>query len=203
MIKEAVNRFKTGGVVIFPTDTVYGIGCTISKKRAVRKIYKIRRDKPTKPQLILVSSINQAFKYGFFDELAKKFAKMFWPGPLTVVVRARAKVPKSIRSQGETVGIRMPNQPPLLEIIRQVGEPILAPSANFHGKKAPASFTKIDKKLLALVDYAINFRRLPGGFEMSKEPSTVVDLTKQPYQVIRPGAIASEKLKKAVEEPRK
>ena len=174
MIKEAVNRFKTGGVVIFPTDTVYGIGCTISKKRAVRKIYKIRRDKPTKPQLILVSSINQAFKYGFFDELAKKFAKMFWPGPLTVVVRARAKVPKSIRSQGETVGIRMPNQPPLLEIIRQVGEPILAPSANFHGNRPPGSFAEIDKKLLALVDYAIDIANLPGSSQMSKKPSTVV-----------------------------
>jgi L-threonylcarbamoyladenylate synthase len=197
MTSETVRHFKKGDVVIFPTDTVYGIGCAISKKDAIKKVYKIRRDVPSKPQLILASSITQAYEYGFFDKSAKKAAEMFWPGPLTIVLKAKPLVPKIIQGGG-TVGIRIPSQPPLLKIIEAIGEPILAPSANFHGQSAPYNFAEIDRKLLSLVDYAINLANLSDFLPMLKKPSTVVDLSKKPYKIVRPGYIPEEKIKEAL-----
>jgi L-threonylcarbamoyladenylate synthase len=201
MIQKAANHLKRGDIVIFPTDTVYGIGCAISKQQSISRLYQIRQDETTKPQLILTASASQAFEYGSFDKHSTKLARIFWPGPLTIVVKAREKVPKAIRGRGDTIAIRVPNQPPLLEIIKLVGEPILAPSANFHSEKTPTSFAEIDKRLISLVDYAIDLKKLPKALKMQQVPSTIVDLTKSPYQVIRAGAVNLDRLKRALEEP--
>src|SRR4030042_3049873 len=195
MINKALSHFKKGDVVIFPTDTVYGVGCRLSNEEAIKRVYEVRKDAPAKPQLILASCITQAFEYGFFDAAAAKFVEMFWPGPLTTVVKAKEKVPKAIRGRNGTVGIRIPDQPPILGIIRRLGEPILAPSANFHGGRSPTSFAEIDKGLIALVDYAFELRNQPDSKQMALKPSTLIDLTKRPYKVLRKGAFSLNKLK--------
>jgi len=185
---------KKGGIVIFPTDTLYGIGCLISNKNAIRRLYKIRKNPVSKPTLILSSNNTQAYKYGYFNKEARRVVNQFWPGPLTAVVKAKKTVPNIIRSKENTVAIRVPKQSPLQKIIKMIDEPILAPSANFYSEKAPITFKEIDKKLLALVDYKIDINKLSGYQKMSEIQSTIVDLRKGSYKILRDGAISKIKL---------
>ena len=203
MIDGAVKHFKKGSVVIFPTDTVYGIGCDIRYESAISRVHKIRRDPYLKPMLILASDTNQAAEYGIFDSLAKNLLTNFWPGPLTVVVKAQNKSPRIIQGKGRTIGIRVPNQPSILKIIKKVGAPIVAPSANFHKDKTPTSFQEIDKGILALVDYAIDLSKLDDIVKMTQKVSTVIDLTKRPFRILRSGTISRQKIQEAWEESEK
>ena len=191
---KIAGHLKKGSIVIFPTDTLYGIGCLISNKNAIRRLYKIRKNPVSKPTLILASDNSQAYKYGYFNKDAKRVVTQFWPGPLTAVVKAKKTVPNIIRSKENTVAIRVPKQSPLQKIIKMVDEPILAPSANFYSKKAPITFKEIDKKLLALVDYKIDINKLSGYQKMSEMQSTIVDLRKGSYKILRDGAISKIKL---------
>lgn len=197
MVGEAVKHFKRGDIVIFPTDTLYGIGCAVNREEAIKKLYKIRRDPAKKPSVILASDLNQARQYGYFSNLALDLAKIFWPGPLTIIVRAKPKVPKLIRGADDSIAIRIPNQPGLLKIIEGLGCPILAPSANFHGQKAPSRFKEIDKKLLALVDYAIDLSSFEKTTLMNQNPSTLIDTTKEYVVIKRQGAISEIEIEKA------
>lgn len=198
MIEKAVTHFRDGGIVIFPTDTLYGIGCAINKEDSIRRLYKIRRDPPKKPSLILVGDLNQALNYGIFNKGAVNLAKNFWPGPLTIIVNAKSKVPKIIQGKMGTVAIRIPNQPELLKIIARLGRPILAPSGNFHGEEAPKKFAEIDKKLLALVDYSIDISNLEDSVQMSQKPSTFIDTTTKPFEIGRYGTISEKMISRAV-----
>jgi L-threonylcarbamoyladenylate synthase len=203
MTDEVVARFKKGELIIFPTDTVYGVGCIISNEKAIKRLHELKNDPPDKPTLILAADKTQAFKYGVFNKAARKLTQNFWPGPLTIVVEAKENVPKIIRGGDGTIAIRVPNQPPILNIIKQIGEPILAPSANFHYELPPASFTEIDKRLISLVDYAVDLSQLKNAAAMTDTPSTLVSVIKEVIKIIRPGAIAPENLEKALEEPRR
>lgn len=198
MISEATIHFKNGEIVIFPSDTVYGVGCIISNQESIKKLYKIRKSPLSKPTLILAARFDQAALYGNFNGRAKRLAQHFWPGPLTIVVKAKEPVPKTIQGGTGTVGIRVPDFPWLRGLIEEVGEPIAAPSANFHGQPAPASYAQIDKKLLSLVDYAIDLTDLRSSFKMLKTHSTVVDLTIKPYKIVRAGYISESKIKEAL-----
>ncbi|OGY26373.1 MAG: threonylcarbamoyl-AMP synthase [Candidatus Woykebacteria bacterium RBG_16_44_10] len=197
MIDTAVKHFKSGGVVIFPTDTLYGVGCAINKEYSIKRLYKIRRNPANKPSVILVKDLDQALSYGYFNKKALVLAKNFWPGPLTIIVQGKPTVPKTIRGEGGSIAIRVPKQPELLKIIEGLGCPILAPSANFHGRKAPNSFKEIDKKLIALVDYAINLSSFEEAALMNQNPSTLVDTTKENVVIKRQGAISELEIKKA------
>ena len=198
MIEKIANHFKKGEIVIFPSETFYGVGCVISNEDSIKRLYSIRRTPANQPTLILAANFRQALEYGVFDKPAKKLAEIFWPGPLTIVVKAKPLVPKIIQNAGGTVGIRIPSQPPLIKIIEAIGEPILAPSANFHGQSAPSNFSEIDRKLLSLVDYALDPANLSDFLPMLKKPSTLVDLSIKPYKIIRPGYIPEEKIKEAL-----
>ncbi|MCH7541605.1 threonylcarbamoyl-AMP synthase [Patescibacteria group bacterium] len=198
MIEKAVAHFRNGGIVIFPTDTLYGIGCAIDKEASIRRLYKIRRNPQKKPSLILVGDLNQALSYGNFTRSAMNLAKNYWPGPLTIIIRAKERVPNAILGDNDSIAIRMPNQPQLLKIISRLGHAILAPSANFHSEEAPKTFAEIDKKLLVLVDYAINISSLEDSIQMSQKPSTIIDTTTKPFKIRRFGSTSEKKINKAV-----
>lgn len=198
MIEKAVSHFRNGDIVIFPTDTLYGIGCVINKEESIRRLYKIRQNPPKKTSLILVSDLNQAFIYGNFNKNAMNLAKKFWPGPITIVVGTKGEVPKAILGDNDSIAMRMPNQPQLLKIISRLGHPILAPSANFHSEEAPKTFAEIDKKLLVLVDYAINISSLEDSIQMSQKPSTIIDTTTKPFKIRRFGSTSEKKINRAV-----
>lgn len=123
--QKALSVLKAGGVIAFPTETVYGIGALITKPKAIARIYKIKKRPRSKPLPVLVSSLRQAKELGIFNAQALRLAKKHWPGPLTLIVPGRS---------GKTVGLRVPAHRTVLDLIRKVG-PIAATSANISGEK--------------------------------------------------------------------
>jgi len=183
-LKKAINVLNKGGIIIFPTDTVWGIGCRIDKPESIKKLYELRKRPEIQAAPVLVSSIEQAKEY--YQDLPKdieELLKKYWPGGLTVIYQAQTeKIPSLVRADKDTIGLRMPDQKDLLYLINKVGVPILGPSANFHGEKTPTSFSKLDPELVKLVDYV-----LPGECG-GNQASTVIDCTKTPWKILREGA---------------
>lgn len=194
-IEEAVDHFKKGEVVIFPTETVLGIGCIITDPEAIKKVYQIKDRPLNQPTHILTANFQMAEKYvNFSNPMAQKLAATFWPGPLTLVLTLKnPQAPYSFIAKDGQIGVRVPSYPELLTIIEKVGVPILGPSANQKGKRAPTQTREIDKQLLSLVDYTVN--QDAGGLP----PSTIVEVLGDSMNVIREGLITKEKINKALD----
>jgi L-threonylcarbamoyladenylate synthase len=185
-ITQVTKILNQGGIVIFPTDTAFGIGCRIDNEDAVKRLFKIRNRPQSQAVPALVSDLEMARKYAeeVSEDVIKKLIEPYWPGALTIVLKAnKEKVSGLVRGGGETVGIRMPNHPLILEIIKKTGVAVLGPSANFHGENTPFTFEDLDPKLISLVDYVVK------GECSVKQASTVVDSTQTPWKILRKGAI--------------
>ncbi len=169
--QRAQRILKAGGVIAFPTETVFGIGALLSKPKAIRKIYKIKKRPKSKPLQVLVASMKQAKELGKFDAKALTFAKQRWPGPLTLVVYKTNKVPKLVLGGTNKVGLRIPAHRTILNLIRKVG-PIVATSANISGEK-PFLKAKEIKNRLGGLDYVLS-----GRVKLGKA-SIVIDATKR------------------------
>ena len=185
-IEEAVKVLNNGGIIIFPTDTAFGIGCRIDNEEAIARLFKIRNRPTNQPTPILVNGLEMVKEYAdnVSEEVVQHLINPFWPGALTIVLKVRInKVPLLVRGGTETVGVRMPNHEAVQDIIKNVGVPILGPSANFHGAPTPYDFSSLDPSLISLVDYVIE------GECSVKNTSTVVDCTKNPWEILRQGAI--------------
>ena len=156
MLKRAIKILKSGGVIAFPTETVYGIGALLSKPKAIRKIYKIKKRPRNKPLQVLVASMRQAKELGNFSPPALKLAKKRWPGPLTLVVHKTNKVPKLVTGSTNKVGLRMPAHRTVLNLVRK-GGPIAATSANISGKKPFLKAKEVEKSLAGL-NYVLSGR---------------------------------------------
>jgi L-threonylcarbamoyladenylate synthase len=185
-VDEAVKIFNQGGIVIFPTDTAFGIGCRIDNEKAIKKLFKIRNRPAIQPAPILVNGLEMIKEYVIevSTGVTQKLINPFWPGALTIVLKANtANIPSLVRGGGGTIGIRMPNNPIALAIIEKIGVPILGPSANFHGEETPYEFKALNKELISLVDYIVE------GECKGKKASTVIDCIKTPWQILRQGEI--------------
>lgn len=184
-IQKAKAILSDGGIIIFPTDTAFGIGCRIDSREAVDRLFKIRRRPRTQATPVLVDSPKQSLAY--FDhhsDIVRRLMTEHWPGALTIVAPCKKNLIYSpLRGGGNAVGLRMPNHPTILEIIKRVGVPILGPSANFHGDPTPYRAEDLNPELTKLVDYVV-----PGECSV-KEASTVVDCSFNPYRIIRQGAV--------------
>ncbi|OGG12163.1 threonylcarbamoyl-AMP synthase [Candidatus Gottesmanbacteria bacterium RBG_13_45_10] len=184
-IQKTVKIVCEGGIIIYPTDTAFGIGCRIDDHKAVDRLFQIRKRPITQATPVLVSSIDMALAY--FDhpsDIVRRFMENYWPGALTIVAPCKIeKVYSPIRGNGKTIGLRMPNHQTALKIIGGVGVPILGPSANFHGKPTPYSFKDLDPNLVQLVDFVV------AGETHGNIASTVVDCSVSPYRIIRQGAV--------------
>jgi L-threonylcarbamoyladenylate synthase len=183
---KAVDILKKGGVIIFPTDTAFGIGCRIDRKESVERVFKIRKRPLDMPTPILVENIDMASRYlESLDKETEALAKKYWPGPLTIVHKAKKdKVLELVRGGGENVGVRVPDNKITTMLIKKLGVPLLGPSANFHGDKTPYSFDEINKDLIKLVDFV-----LEGVTKGIEKPSTVIDCSKKPWKILRNGAL--------------
>lgn len=185
-IEKAIEVLRDGGIVIFPTDTAIGIGCRIDNKDSLRRLFRIRRRPENKPLLVLVDSVKMAQNYllPIPKKVTDKLVKKYWPGPLTIILRCKVdKVPSLVRA-GNTLGVRFPDSPELLKLIKGVGVPIASPSANFTGAKTPFKFEDLDPRLVKLADYV-----LEGKIDSEGEVSTIIDCSKEPWRVIRKGAV--------------
>ncbi|HEX7041902.1 MAG TPA: L-threonylcarbamoyladenylate synthase [Patescibacteria group bacterium] len=185
-IKSAIETLKNGGVGIFPTDTVFGIGCRLDDIESIKRLFKIRNRPNEKAVLAVVDSIDMAQKYllPIPSDVKEKLMDKYWPGGLTIVLPCDTKmVPSVARGGGLTLGVRQTNHPVLLKILKEVKVPICAPSANFAGGITPKTFDEIDNNLIKLVDFAID---MPCGGNM---PSTVIDCSVSPWKILRQGAV--------------
>jgi len=184
--EQAVTLLKEGKIGVFPTDTAYGIGCRMDSKSAVKKVFEIRNRPEEKAMIVLVGSIKMAEEYAEFSpEVKEKIIDNYWPGPLTIVLTCKKKkVPSIVRADGDTLALRFPDNTELLEIINQVGVPLIAPSANFSGEDTPFSSQEVDRELLKLVDFAI------AGECTMKKVSTIIDCSSSKWSIIREGASA-------------
>lgn len=182
----AAEIVKKGGLIIFPTDTAFGVGCRLDNEKAVERLFKIRRRPATQATPVLVSSIEMAQQYlsPIADEV-KKLMDDYWPGALTIILPCKKEqVPALVRGQGLTLGVRMPNHEVPLYIINSIGVPILGPSANFHGKPTPYKYEDLDPEFVKLVNYVV-----PGECQMG-HVSTVIDCSVLPWKIIRQGAVS-------------
>lgn len=188
---QAIKSLKKGGIVVFPTETAFGVGCQMDDKKAIRRLIKIRRREKGKPFLVLASSLQMTKRYWQKLPLeVENLAKKFWPGPLTVVFFCKKHlVPSEVRAGGETLGVRMPPHKIALQLVEGVGVPILAPSANFAGQETPYKFSDLDPEFLKKVDFVL---RIPCG--KYKNPSTVIDCTQKPWKILREGPIKKEEI---------
>lgn len=185
VIEEAITIVKNGGIVIYPTDTAFGIGCRMDDKQAVDRLFAIRKRPRTQATPVLVASTEMALAYYLNpSEIVRHLMRKHWPGALTIITPCKKKLVYSpIRGGSNTIGLRMPNHETALELIRGVGVPILGPSANVHGHPTPYRFKDLDPDLIKLVDFVV-----PGTCSVGSV-STVVDCCLEPYRIIRQGAI--------------
>lgn len=184
-IHKAIEILDAGGIIIFPTDTAFGIGCRIDKSHAIDRLFEIRRRPKEQALPVLVRSMEQALTfYQHPSDIVRRLMKTHWPGGLTIIDRCKKEfIYSPIRGGGDTVGMRHPNHETLQQILDGVGVPIVGPSANFHGNPTPYRFEDLDPELVALVDFVVE------GVCTSKNVSTVVDCTSDPYRIVRLGAV--------------
>lgn len=185
-VKSAIDILKDGGIVIYPTDTAFGIGCRIDNEKAVEKLFRIRNRPVIQAVPVLASSLEMASGYvqKIPKDVEEKLIKKYWPGALTIIFECRiGKVPSLVRGGGTTLGIRIPDHKTTLSIIEGVSVPILGPSANFSGEETPYEFENLNPQLVNLADYVV------GGQTQTGKVSTVIDVTKKPWKILRGGAV--------------
>ncbi|MGL4848250.1 MAG: L-threonylcarbamoyladenylate synthase [Clostridium sp.] len=193
-IKKAAEAIKNDGTVAFPTETVYGLGANALKENCVKKIFEAKGRPQDNPLIIHVASkeIDEYVKN--VPEIAQKLMDKFWPGPLTLILEKKDIVPMETSANLKTIGIRMPNNEVALELIKEAGVPIAAPSANISGRPSPTTLEICVEDLDGKVDYIIGGEKCDVGLE-----STIVDCTVNPPIVLRPGGITLEMLKEVDE----
>jgi L-threonylcarbamoyladenylate synthase len=187
-LKIAANILKKGGLVAFPTETVYGLGASIKNDRAVKKIFKAKKRPIDNPLIVHVCCQKQLKIYAKdVSKDAKKLMKTFWPGPLTLIFKNTNNVKKIVNPNNE-VAIRMPSHPIAKELIRLAG-PIVAPSANLAGKPSPTNSNDVLSDMNGRIDAVIVGKSLCGL------ESTVLEAKKKPFVLFRAGAVTLEQLK--------
>lgn len=186
-IKEAANIIKTGGLVIYPTETVYGLGANPKNRIAVLKVFGAKNRPLDNPLSVAVKNLNQADEIVYLNKSVKKIAKAFLPGPLTIVLRKKALLPKELTGGLDKVGIRIPNHPVALRLVELAG-PITATSANLSGHPAPKTADDAKEQLGDKVDFVLD-----AGICGSGQPSTVVDLSvEDKFEILREGNISKK-----------
>ena len=188
-IEEAGKVIRDGGLVAFPTETVYGLGANALDSEAVKKIFIAKGRPQDNPLIIHVASKDISDLVVDISDTAKKLIDKFWPGPLTVILNKKDIVPDTTSANLSTVGIRMPNSQIALELIKKAGKPIAAPSANISGKPSPTEVSRCIEDLNGKIDYILGGESSNIGVE-----STIVDCTVEPPMVLRPGGITLEML---------
>lgn len=182
-IRKAAEILWAGGLVVFPTETVYGLGANALNASAVKKIYALKDRPTTSPLIVHVASIEQARGLAKeWPEEAERLARDYWPGPLTMVLPKRPLIPDEVTSGLPTVGLRMPRHPVALELLNEAGIPVAAPSANRFTQLSPTTAQHVRDAFGAATPFLLDGGPCEVGLE-----STVVAVTKDGLEVLRPG----------------
>lgn len=182
LIKRAADILKTGGVISYPTDTIYGIGCDIYNKKALEKIYLMKGRDKRKPMSFVCSDLSHISQFAKVSNSAYRIMKRCLPGPYTFILEASSEVPKMLMPKRKTVGIRIPDNEITLSLVRELGNPLISTSANITGEDVISDPIEIDLYLGKFLDATID-----GGI-LSGDASTIIDLTGNVPSLIREGA---------------
>lgn len=194
-ISEAGAILRAGGLVAFPTETVYGLGANALDATATRRIYEAKGRPSDNPMIVHVASIDMlnSVAWGVSDEQKALMSKL-WPGPITFVLRKNVGVPEVTTGGLDTVAVRWPSRREAAEIIVAAGVPIAAPSANLSGKPSPTTFEDVAEDMDGRIDAIVKGERTAIGIE-----STVLDLTSEVPTILRPGFITKSQIEEAVD----
>lgn len=196
-VSAAAKLLQTGGLVAFPTETVYGLGADASNSTAVAQIFAAKQRPQFNPLIIHLPDLGQAQRFGDFPEAALKLAQVFWPGPLTLVVplKAGADLSPLVTSGLNTVGIRVPATPLAQDLLRKAAVPIAAPSANPSGQISPTRAAHVAAGLSGRIDAILDGGACGVGVE-----STIVGFDPEPV-LLRPGGLAEEDIARVLGRP--
>jgi L-threonylcarbamoyladenylate synthase len=187
VINLAATVLRDGGLVVFPTETVYGIGALADSKFGAQEIFEVKVRPLDKPLPWLVESEDALDIYGVeVPEYAHLLARAYWPGPLSLVVKASDRVGRDFRAQDGTVALRSPKHEVVIELLQAAGGPIIATSANTSGNPAPGNFDEVEVRIIQAADLSLD-----GGETEHQTASTVVDCTGAEPVVLREGAISN------------
>ena len=190
-MKKSAKIIKNGGIVVFPTETVYGIGTNGLDKNAVAKLFEVKQRPLNKPISLLVNNIDMINKIAKdITELEYALIKEFFPGPLTIILKKKEIVPNIVTSNSDTVGVRMPSNEIALKLIEFSGVPLATPSANISGKPSGTNLDDITKDFNEKVDLFIN-----GGPSQIGLSSTIVKVINGIPHILRQGSITEEQIK--------
>ncbi len=191
-IEKGVKILQKGGIIAFPTDTVYGLGADAFNADAVERIYQIK-NRPRHRQLpVLIADAEELPVFvDPLPEIARFMAKRFWPGGLTLVLPKKESAPLCL-ALGPTVALRVPDHPVCMALIQHLGNPIIGTSANISDQQAALTAEEVEQQLGAKIDFVMNGGKCPVGKE-----STVVDVTHEPPMILRQGIIPSHEIGKA------
>jgi L-threonylcarbamoyladenylate synthase len=193
VIKKAASIIREGGLVTFPTETVYGLGANAFDAMAVAKIFEVKRRPSFDPIIVHVADFEDVGRLcRKVDERMKALIKRFWPGPLTLILPKSDIVPDIVTAGLETVAVRMPSHCVALELINEAKVPIAAPSANLFGCLSPTQAVHVAEQIQEEIDLIIDGGKCPIGIE-----STVLDLTSKPT-ILRPGGLPLEEIEKVI-----
>jgi L-threonylcarbamoyladenylate synthase len=195
-IPIAVEKLKEGGVVAFPTDTLYALAADATNPAAVERIFEIKGREGGKPLPVFVSGAEMAARYASLTSEAEALARRYWPGALTLVLRRLPQFESAALAGGETVALRAPDHPVALAILLGAGRPLTGTSANAAGGPDPVTASDVVDALGDRVDVVLDGGACPQG-----RPSTIVDCTQSPPKVLREGAISAAELATALEAP--
>ena len=191
------NELNNNGIIIYPTDSVYGVGASIDSLKGLQKIYEAKERNFNSPLIALLSKVEYIEKIAIIDEekkiIIEKLASEFWPGALTIILNKKENVPGIMDSNGETVGVRIPALKLAQDIIESVGGILPTTSANISGEKTPRSFEELSEKFKERVEVIVDGGKSPLGIE-----STILDLTKTLPKILREGAIKKETIEKVI-----
>jgi tRNA threonylcarbamoyl adenosine modification protein (Sua5/YciO/YrdC/YwlC family) len=181
-INKAVNILRDGGVIIYPTDTYYGIACDIYNKKAIEKLFEIKNDSSDKLFSFICSDFKEISKYAKISDYAYKRMKHLLPGPYTFILPAEKLVPKQLWSKRKTVGIRIPDNPVSLDIVKELGNPIVSTSTT--NRKGDTLFDPLEIK--SIFSNKVDLMLANGA--LIGEASSVIDLSEDEPEIIREGA---------------
>lgn len=190
-IETAISMLVHGGVIAFPTDTVYGVACDLWNSEAIEKVFTAKRRSKDKPLPILVGEQEQLSQITELSQVNPNtitLLKHFWPGAMTVIMPKQASIPENL-SPFDTIGVRMPNHSRLLELLKKTG-PLAVTSANISGQDNPTTAKEVFTQLGGRIDLILD-----GGKTRSEIPSTVIASTPDGFNILRQGAITEAQIK--------
>lgn len=189
-IDKIVKEIKQGNLVIIPTDTVYGISADMTNEKAIKKVYEAKNRDKNKPLILLVSNIDMLKKYTEkLNPLEEEIIKKYLPGKLTILLHKNNKVSDEITAGSNLVGIRIPDNKNLIQIIDKIGNPIISTSVNISGKATITDPKEIEKDLLKHISYIEN------AGTINTEPSSIIKIENEKIVIIRKESIARQIMK--------